>query len=508
MKNRFSEENIYLDKWVENRFWKDNIFPKKEKEEKSLPSYEEVKKILPEPFWENNETAIQCWNKTWELAFKNLRRPSLSNNFITNYIDTAFNDNLFMWDSCFILMFCRYARRAFDFQKTLDNFYSLQHPDGFICREIREKDGSDRFHRFDPSSTGPNIFAWCEWEHYLNTGDTERLKKIFFPLAAYHEWMRIYRTWQDGTLWSTGWGCGMDNQPRTPIDYNPIFQHGHMSWIDTTCQHILSAKILAMIAEKIGLKQEIDNFLKEAEKLTLIVNKKFWDKKKNFYFDRFRDGSLSNVMTVGAFWALLAGIVPKNKLLKFVSHLKDKKSFNRPHRVPALSKENKAYSPDGDYWNGGVWAPTNYMVLRGLTKNQFDDLAFEIASNHYFNVLEVFKETNTLWENYAPEKVSFGNPAKKDFVGWSGLTPVAVLLEYIFGLRPDASKKILVWDIRLTDAHGIKRYPFGKDGVIDLFCERRSSQKEEPKISISSTIPLNIEIRWLKGKKIIPVKPL
>jgi hypothetical protein len=36
-----------------------------------------------------------------------------------------------MWDSAFILLFARYGSRAFDFQRTLDNFYAKQHPDGY-----------------------------------------------------------------------------------------------------------------------------------------------------------------------------------------------------------------------------------------------------------------------------------------------------------------------------------------------------------------------------------------
>jgi hypothetical protein len=72
----------------------------------------------------------------------------------------AVNSCLFMWDSCFILKGLRYGSRAFNFQRTLDNLYAKQHPDGFISREIQEWDGQDRFHRFDPASTGPNILAW------------------------------------------------------------------------------------------------------------------------------------------------------------------------------------------------------------------------------------------------------------------------------------------------------------------------------------------------------------
>ena len=50
---------------------------------------------------------------------------------MSNYIDTAYNGNIFMWDSAFITLFGQYGRKAFDFMGTLDNFYAKQHVDGF-----------------------------------------------------------------------------------------------------------------------------------------------------------------------------------------------------------------------------------------------------------------------------------------------------------------------------------------------------------------------------------------
>ena len=140
--------------------------------------------------------------------------PSRASGFVARFIDPAFNDCVFLWDSCFMTLFGRYGARAFPFVRTLDNFYAKQHPDGFICREIGRALGDDRFPRFDPSSTGPNVMAWAEWEHYRNFGDRDRLARVFPALRAYHQWLRAYRTWPDGGYWSTGWGCGMDNQPR------------------------------------------------------------------------------------------------------------------------------------------------------------------------------------------------------------------------------------------------------------------------------------------------------
>ncbi len=64
-------------------------------------------------------------------AFRNIKPAGTENGFVSNFIDTAFNNCLFMWDSAFILLFARYGSRAFDFQRTLDNFYAKQHPDGY-----------------------------------------------------------------------------------------------------------------------------------------------------------------------------------------------------------------------------------------------------------------------------------------------------------------------------------------------------------------------------------------
>jgi len=476
------------------------------KPDRSFPkNFHESQELLPEPFWQGHEGAIDCYWRTWDLAFRNLKQVSYGNGFVAPYIDTAFNDCIFMWDSAFILMFARYGRRAFDFQRTLDNFYARQHPDGFICREIQEWDGRDRFHAHDPVSTGPNVLPWCEWEYYLNFGDAERLSRVFAPLLAYYRWTRKYRSWPDGSYWSTGFGCGMDNQPRVAAPYGREVDHGHMAWIDATAQAAFAAKVLIRMAEKLGRGADAADLHGEVERLTQYVNQRMWDEDAGFYFDRLRDERLSRVKTVGAFWTLLAGIVPGERLTAFVSHLDDEKTFKRPHRVPSLSADDADYDGNGGYWRGSVWPPTNYMVLRGLTASGFGDLAAEIGRNHHDMVVKVFGKTGTVWENYAPETADKGNSARGDFVGWGGVAPVAVFLEYVLGLRPDVPANRLVWDVRLTEAHGVKRYPFGAKGILDLSVEKRPKPTAEPKINVCSNVPVELELRWPGGGRVIQV---
>jgi hypothetical protein len=90
-------------------------------------------------------------------------------------------------------------------------------------------------------------------------------------------------------------------------------------------------------------------------------------------------------------------------------------------------------------------------------------------------------------------------------VGWSGLAPIAGLFEYVFGLRADAPSGRLLWDVRLLESHGVHGYPFGKDGVLDLSCLARGSTTQEPEVQASSTVPLELVIRWNGGEKFVRV---
>jgi hypothetical protein len=143
------------------------------------------------------------------------------------------------------------------------------------------------------------------------------------------------------------------------------------------------------------------------------------------------------------------------------------------------------------------------MILRGLDWAGYNPLAHEISREDLDHVVKVYKDTGTLWENYAPERPAQGNKAKGDFVGWSGLAPIAGLLEYVMGLRAGAPSGRLLWDVRLLESHGVNNYPFGKDGVLDLSCAARSIAADEPEVEIRSTVPLELVIRWEGGEKTV-----
>ena len=489
-----------------NRFALENEFISMEREKTPLPTFKKERANLPKPVWEGHDDAVDCYYKAWELAFKNLKKPSMFSGFVSNYIDTAFDGNLFMWDSVFILMFGRYGSRSFNFQRTLDNFYSHQYKDGYICRDMEQDTCKERFTRFDPSATGPDIMAWSEWEYYKNFGDTERLAKVFPCLMAYHEWMREFHTWQDGTYWSSGLGCGMDNLPRQQPGYNVANSHGHMVWNDACLQELMNCRILIEMAGVLGREADVQSLVEEREQLSAVVNEKLWDDGDAFYYDLWRNGELNHVKHLGAYWALLAEAVPEENADRFIAHLTNENEFATPFMLPALSADHPSFDPNGGYWCGGVWAPTSYMVLRGLDTYGKYDLSHKIGMNYLENVVSVFNDTGTVFENYAPTfsadgKPRQGNIAHADFVGWTGVVPISVLFEYVFGIKPDAQNNVIRWNIDLTDRFGVENYPFGKDATLSLMCEERGDVSEEPQVEIRSDRCVTVEIYWDGGQQ-------
>ena len=497
-------EARYFDTYIENELVKQNEFIAEKQKFEELPVYDSIKDKLPQVVWENHPDETECYDFAWKSVFGHLRKCTAENGFVRNYIDTAFNGNIFINDSTMMSVYSIYGGRQFPFHETLDNFYCKQHPDGFICREIRGTDGGDRFHRHDINGAGPYWLAWAEWEHYLWFKDKERVRKVFPALLAFFNWIREHRTWKDGTYYQSGLGCTMDNQPRVDNKYSSRISHGFMTWLDTNLQIVLSDKILVEMAKLLGRENEVALQKIEIEFLTDFINKHMWDDRRGFYFDLRRDGTRNDCKSVAAFWALWADVCPSDRKERLIGHLKNEKEFNRFHRVPSISADAPAYCARAGYWRGGVWAPVNYFILKGLTLCGEHELAAEIAENTNRNVAKVYKDTGTIWEVYSPESNELADETKPDFTGWSAMPAINFLIEYVLGLQRE--KDTLVWHVHQCDRHGVKKFPFGKTGTFDLICEKRK-KGEKPTITVKGNEALKIKVVYENGEFTVNYDP-
>ena len=293
--------------------------------------FTEALALLPVPILPEHDDWLEMYWRAWEIGWQQLRRPSALAGFISSYSGPVADENLSMWETAFSLQYGLYGRRAFHFAGSLDNFYAKQHDDGYICREINEQDGHDFFEKFAPGSTGPNLLPWTEWRYYRQTGDETRLHEVFWPMLAYHRWLRRHRTWRNGGYWGTGRSAGSGGHiPNAGADY-----HGHHIWLEPTLHACLNCFYLTQIGESVGAGDILAELHREREQLLRLITDQLWDRDDQFLHDLGPDGQFAPAKSIGAYWALFDPSLLPGKLQEgFLAHLKDETAFARQHPLP------------------------------------------------------------------------------------------------------------------------------------------------------------------------------
>ncbi len=456
-------------------------FAKKKYTYSAIPTFAESKNKLPIPILTNDTGWVSMYWKAWEIAFSNFKQPPEGSPLVSNFIDEAFNEYIFQWDTEFMMMFTKYCHTIFPAIQSLDNFYCRQHNDGLIWRVITEAEGKD--HEWGGGehfarTLNPPLFSWAEVETFNLTGDKSRFAMVLPVLEKYIEWIEKNRKCTNTPhqlYWTNGQASGMDNTPRDEGRaglHSSFSEHG---WIDISSQMVLQYKNLAFMCKELKLLQKEKLYISKANAIATLINKWMWNETDGMYYDINEKGEQIKWKTIAGFWPLLAKITHKNQQEKLVAHLKDTASFWRKNIFPSLAANQKNYNPAGEYWLGGIWAPTNYMVIKGLENYGYNEFAYKATERYLNGLYAVYKNTGTLWEAYSPD---FNLPAtneggkdlvRKNFVGWTGCGPITLLIENILGVKVNAAENTIYWNITRNDTHGIKHLFCGKAKVSLLF---------------------------------------
>lgn len=184
-------------------------FAKKQYTPEPIPKFAALREQLPSPIYDAKPLWVQVYWKAWELASKNFYEPPPGSGFVSAFIDAAFNKNIFLWDSCFMSMFCNYGYPLVPGISTLDNFYAKQHEDGEICREIVRAKGVD----FAPwtNPTHQPLFSRWGWPGYLVETFHERSAPVHYqgrsipqPPPSSPSMASTTRSWRGPSLKATG----------------------------------------------------------------------------------------------------------------------------------------------------------------------------------------------------------------------------------------------------------------------------------------------------------------
>ena len=469
-------------------------------------SMDDWKRKLPQPVCEDVPDYDKLYQKAWELAHNHIRH--IEGMPQTPYMDEAFCDTqIWIWDTCFMSLFCKYAADVFPGKESLCNFYDVLYGGKslpYIIPSANEPEWTGassgiasqiQIHIAD----NPPLFAFAEYENALFHGDVDYVYDLLYNrrvLQKHYEWLESLKTsvllnevhsetcWINegvGYRWEGG-RSGMDNTPRgktTERTEKERPNNPDMLWIDAICQQALSAK---KISELFAIVGDIPNKL-EWERLYNekkdIVNAYYWDEEDRFYYDIDRkDHHFYKVMTPASYWVLTADIAPDDRAHFMVDRISDEDTLGGNVPLISLSKSDGNFESNGKYWRGALWLPTAYASLKGIERYGYYQQAHDAAKKILNHMLQTYMEyePHTIWECYSPEApepsiVANGNEVvRKDFCGWSALGPISMYIEQVIGFHTvNAFEKVVKWQKpdEFQKAIGIKNLRFA-DVITDI----------------------------------------
>jgi glycogen debranching enzyme len=425
--------------------------PHREYHTLTWPTCEQAPALLPEPVLPARLAhLLPLYTQAWQMLLRLVRDPSPASGLPNSYVATGSNfpDHLFVWDSCFTTLCLAYGHRALPATSCLDILYARQFDGGYIHREYNVHDGQAAL--FEPGfSPNPPLLSLAEWQLAALTGARERLAQVYPLLCGYHRWIAANRRLPDGTCWTTGLASGLDNSPARG-EGSPCL----------TAQMAHDAAMLGRIAGLLGRQEEAEVWEQEYQARGQALNRVLWDASAGIYAHTLPGGGHCPHRAVTAFWPLWAGLVAPARVEALLTHLQDPQQFWRHHPLPSLAADAPDFAPAGEYWRGSTWAPTNYAVIKGLQQVGREDLACALTTLHLQRVFEVWSQTGKLWENYCSERSLPGNNSAPDYC-WSALGPIALLLEVILGLMPDATRQTLRWQPAEDERVGVTHFALG-----------------------------------------------
>ena len=118
------------------------------------------KKEIPLPVYPNREM-VDLYHKTWEIAAGRVRKGPEGLPASPYMDENCYEDQIWIWDTCFMVLFAKYAPRSFPGVESLDNLYKPIHEKAVTPLKVHLVDN-------------PPLFAWVEKEYFDFTGDKER----------------------------------------------------------------------------------------------------------------------------------------------------------------------------------------------------------------------------------------------------------------------------------------------------------------------------------------------
>ena len=223
------------------------------------------------------------------------------------------------------------------------------------------------------------------------------------------------------------WESGQDDLPLwEEAQWDPEREVLAMSAVDLCSYRALDLECLSRIACILGDPAVADELEAERHRLVATMNRVLWSETAGLYLDELPAGRSPRV-AASSFLPLIAGVPSARQARRIVGVLRDPARFWGKWVLPTIARDDPAFD-DQHYWRGSIWPPMNYLVLQGLRRYGFDELAGSLAWRGALMFLADRRRTGFCRENFDARS---GRGRGHRFQSWGPLFALGAIEEFV-----------------------------------------------------------------------------
>jgi glycogen debranching enzyme len=314
---------------------------------------------------------------------------------------------VWQWDAYFHALAYRYVEKHLAHDQ-LRIVLDHQREDGMIPDAVHDEGAVTHLDfPIDADVTKPPLLAWAAYKLYEHDGDREFLDEIYEPIVRWNNWWFEHNDTDGNGL------CEYQHPYSSGLDDSPLWDDGMpVESPDLNTYLYLQQEALGKIADVIGDQQDAKMWRERAESMAQRMIEHGWDAKSGLFWAT-RHGSRVNVRTPFNLFPLITGQLPSEISDRLVAHLRDERQFWSRYPVPTVAIDDPKFNPV-TMWRGPTWVNVNYLLIEGLQRSGYQDLARELRKR----TLDLINSRDDIYEYYDP-MTGENPPNAASMFGWS-----------------------------------------------------------------------------------------
>ncbi len=316
---------------------------------------------------------------------------------------------VWQWDAYFHALAYRHVEMGLA-KDQIRIVFDHQRQDGMIPDAVHDEGTVTRLdYPVEADVTKPPLAAWAAWKLFETDGDREFLDELYEPIVRWNDW------WFEQNDSDGNGLCEYQHPFSSGLDDSPLWDEGMpVESPDLNTYLFLQQEALGRIALAIGENGDVALWRARTDAMAQRLLRVAWDDEAGlFWAVHPANRAPIHVRTPFSLFPLLTGRMPKEIVQRLVAHLTDEQTFWPKYPVPTVALNDPKFDPL-TMWRGPTWVNVNYMLIEGLQRCGYLELARELRRR----TLAMVVQAGDIYEYYNPS-TGENPPRAASIFGWS-----------------------------------------------------------------------------------------